>query len=48
MLQEKDDTMLSIQESYEIMVELRSEVDNLRLEYSEQERKYNAMVSLYN
>lgn len=30
------------------MVELRTEVDNLRLEYSEQERKYNSMVGLYN
>ena len=48
LLQEKDETMLSIQESYEIMVELRSEVDNLRFEYAEQERKYNAMVGLYN
>lgn len=40
--------MLSISESYEIMMELRREVDAIRGEYGDQELKYNALVALYN
>lgn len=48
LLRQKDDMMLSINESYEIMMELRREVDAIRAEYGEQEEKYNSLVALYN
>jgi hypothetical protein len=40
--------MLSISESYEVMMELRREVEAIRTEYGGQEQKYNALVGLYN
>lgn len=48
LLREKDELMLSINESYEIMMELRREVDSIRAEYGDQEQKYNGLVALYN
>ena len=40
--------VLTINESYEIMMELRKEVDMIREEAAKQEIKYNNLVTKYN